>query len=293
MNPRRLGVVSGLIGALAFAGSALAMDIQGYDSAIDQGLHKYSPKFVEMAEFPPTEGVLDEAMAAFNKDRGGKSCASCHGENGARLVGVGTQYPKWDPKAGKPALLQTQINSCLTDHMGQKELKWESGDQILLMLAVKSLSNGMPLAVRTDGPMAAWVKKGEAFYNERQGHFDVACKHCHNVAAGTNIRAEFMSAPDNTGMGELAKLVAELPEGPERERRNAAGATIGSGSIDHWPTYRLKWGKPASMQRRLRTCNKNVRAQPKAYGDDYYIALEVYLASISNGLPVNVPGFRP
>nr|CRH05356.1 Putative diheme cytochrome SoxA (Sulfur oxidation) [Candidatus Magnetococcus massalia] len=281
------------VGGVVMAGSALAMDIQGYDREVDQGLYKYSDKFREMADFPPTEGFIEEGQAAFNKDRGGKSCSSCHGSDGEKLAGVGATYPKYDKRTQKPKLLQHQVNRCLTEQMGQKALKWESSEQILLITYVKALSNGMPLNVQTTGPMAKFVAMGEKSYKQRIGHFDVACVHCHEVAAGTNIRAEYMSAPNNTGMKQIDKLIAELPAGPEREQRNAAGATIGSGSIDHWPTYRLKWGKPASMQRRLRTCNKNVRSQPKGYGDDYYVNLEVYLASQSNGLPMNVPGFRP
>ncbi|MEG3641327.1 sulfur oxidation c-type cytochrome SoxA [Magnetococcus sp. PR-3] len=290
---KSVGAVGSLLGAMLLAGSAWAMDIEGYDPEIDQGLYKYSDKFREMADFPPTEGAIEDGMVYFNKMRGDKSCSTCHGENGEALKGVGATYPKYDEKMGKPKLLQHQINTCLTEQMGQKPLKWEKPEQVLLVTYIKALSNGMPLNVKTDGPVAKFVEMGKKAYHQRIGHFDVACVHCHEVAAGTNIRAEYMSAPNNIGMNEMEKLVAELPEGPERERRNAAGATIGSGSIDHWPTYRLKWGKPASMQRRLRTCNKNVRSQPKGYGDDYYVNLELYLASQSNGLPMNVPGFRP
>ncbi|ABK46199.1 diheme cytochrome SoxA (sulfur oxidation) [Magnetococcus marinus MC-1] len=292
-NKKSMAGITGLLGAALLAGSAWAMDVTGYNPEIDQGLYKYSDKFREMADFPPSEGAIEDGKGYFNKMRGEKSCASCHGEDGEALKGVGATYPKYDEKMGKPKLLQHQIERCLTEQMGQPPLKWESPEQVLLVTYIKALSNGMPLNVKTDGPVAKYVKMGEASYFQRAGHFDVACVHCHETAAGHNIRAEYMSAPNNTGMHELSKLVAELPLEPEQDRRNAAGATIGSGSVDHWPTYRLKWGKPATMQHRLRTCNKNVRAEPKGYGDDYYVNLELYLASKSNGLPMNVPGFRP
>lgn len=271
----------------------VSAEVAGYDSAIDQGLYKYTPRFREMATFPPTEGVLDQAADLFAKDRGGQSCATCHGEEGERLKGVALEYPKYDAKIGKPKLLQHQINACLTGQMGQKALKWESQEQVFLVAFVKAQSNGMVMNYPTDGPMAPFIAAGKKSYEERIGHFDVACIHCHETAAGTNIRAEFMSPPDNLGLGQVDQLVAELPKTSEQEARLAAGATIGSGSMDHWPAYRLKWGKTASMQRRMRTCNKNVRAQPKPYGDDYYVNLEAYLATRVKGMPMNVPGIRP
>ncbi|MBF0589136.1 MAG: sulfur oxidation c-type cytochrome SoxA [Magnetococcales bacterium] len=297
MKTRRSNVLlQGVLGlaALAFVASpAMALDLKGYDANKDPGLYKYSENFRGMAEFPPSDGMLEDGKALFNKDRSGQSCATCHGEDGEKLVGASTHYPKYDEKLGKPKLIQHQINSCLTERMGQEALKWEKGEQVMLTTYVKALSNGMPLSIQTDGPMAKFIELGKKAYDERIGHFDIACKHCHNTAAGTNIRAEYMSAPDNTGYANLEAVVAKLPANPERERRLAAGAAIGSGSVDHWPIYRTKWGKLATMQRRLRTCNKNVRAVVHDYGSDYYVNLEAYLGSISNGMEMNVPGFRP
>ncbi|MGN7613336.1 sulfur oxidation c-type cytochrome SoxA [Magnetococcales bacterium HHB-1] len=287
--------LAAVVGGVAVLGlsSAQAQELKGYDASIDQGLHKYSTIFREMAEFPPSEGLLDDAKALFLKKRGDKSCGSCHGQNGEKLVGVGAEYPKYNPKVKKPQLLQHRINTCLTERMGQKALKWEGKEQVMLVTFVKSLSNGMPLNVRTDGPMKPFIEAGKKSYHERIGHFDVSCYHCHNLSAGTNVRAEYMSAPDNTGYKNLDKILKSLPKAPEKERRLEAAGKIGSGSVDHWPIYRTKWGKLATMQKRLRTCNKNVRGRVLPYGDDYYVNLEAYMGATSNGLPVNVPGLRP
>ncbi|MBF0448011.1 MAG: sulfur oxidation c-type cytochrome SoxA [Magnetococcales bacterium] len=293
-NYRLYGAILGAVAIAVAAGPGEALELNGYDSTLDQGLYKYSPRFREMAEFPPTEGLIDEGQDLFKKDRDGKSCETCHGEDGERLVGAATGYPKYNPKLGKPQLIQQKINECLTEQMGQAPLKDESSEQILLITYVKALSNGMPLAVQTDGPMAPFLKAGKESYFTRIGHFDVSCSSCHHNAAGANIRAEYLSTTDNTGQSKFNELVVQaMAQKNEQDQRNMAGGTIGSGSIDHWPTYRLKWGQVATMQRRLKTCNKNVRAQPKASGDDYYVNLELYLASISNGLPMNVPGIRP
>lgn len=294
MKVRYFAVLLCLFTLLLAVPPAQGLEIKGYDPALDQGLYKYSPRFREMAEFPPTEGYIEDGQALFKKNRNGKSCATCHGADGEKLVGAATHFPKYDKQLGKPKLLQQQINQCLKGQMGQPTLKWDSAEQVLLTLYVKSLSNGMPLAVRTDGPVAKFVAAGKKSFYERIGHFDVSCANCHETAAGTNIRAEYMSAVNNTGHKNIKALIkASLAQPDERSQRLAAGGSIGSGSIDHWPVYRLKWGKPASMQRRLRTCNKNIRAQPKKAGDDYYVNLELFLGSVSNGLPMNVPGFRP
>ncbi|MBF0186890.1 MAG: sulfur oxidation c-type cytochrome SoxA [Magnetococcales bacterium] len=285
-----------LLGAAALsfmvASPAWALEVRGYDSSEDPGLYKYSERFREMAEFPPSEGLLDDAKEVFNKDRGGKSCSTCHGDDGEKLVGAATNYPKYDAKLGKPKLIQHAINTCLTDRMGQQALKWEGGEQVALVTYVKALSNGMELNVQTDGPMAKFIEEGRKSYYERMGHFDVACHHCHENAAGTNIRAEYMSSP----FGQNYKSFHEVAKGfrgSERDKRLQAGREIGSGSIEHWPIYRTKWGKLASMQKRLRTCNKNVRGHVRPYGDDYYVNIEAFLASKTNGMRINVPGFRP
>ena len=266
-----------------------------YNSRLDQGLYKYSTKFREMAEFPPTEGMLEQGLVRFRQDRGGHACTECHGANGESLKGVATNYPKFDKKLGKPKILEQQINNCMEQHMGQKSLPWEEDDLLLLTTYVKALSNGLPLKVQSDGPMAPFVEAGKRSYHERVGQFDVACVHCHELVAGFNLRAETMSSPNNRGIEKREALINDILKSDRDERSKAAlaGSTLGSGSVEHWPTFRLKWGKLASMQHRLRTCNQNVRVEPLPYGDDYYVNLELYLASIANGLPINVPGFRP
>ncbi|MBF0424296.1 MAG: sulfur oxidation c-type cytochrome SoxA [Magnetococcales bacterium] len=282
---------------MVWSGTLSAFQPPAYEARLDQGLFKYSPEFRAMADFPPTEGMIEQGLARFRQERGGHTCAECHGESGEKLKGVAAGYPKFDPKLGKPKIIEQQINACLEQRMGQKPLAWEGDDLLLLTVYVKALANGLPLHVQADGPLAPFVAAGERAYRERVGQFDVACRHCHESVAGSNLRAETMSTPSNRGLGEKEALVrAVLAADAKGERGKAAslaGATIGSGSAEHWPAFRLKWGKLASLQHRLRTCNQNVRVEPLPYGDDLYVNLELYLATLSNGLPVNVPGFRP
>jgi sulfur-oxidizing protein SoxA len=48
-----------------------------------------------------------------------------------------------------------------------------------------------------------------------------------------------------------------------------------------------------SFYRRLRNCMTGVRAEPFAADSAERAALEFYLASRANGLPVETPGVRP
>jgi sulfur-oxidizing protein SoxA len=67
---------------------------------------------------------------------------------------------------------------------------------------------------------------------------------------------------------------------------------LSQGQSNGFPTYRLKWQKPGSIHRRFRGCNKQVRAQPYAYGSDEYTNLELFLAWKGRGLPVETPAVR-
>ncbi len=210
----------------------------------------------------PADFVLDDGKDLFKKVDGsaGKSCASCHGENGEKLKGVAATYPKYDPSIKGINTVALQINRCRKDNMGAPELKYESHDQLALELYVKSLSNGVPIKVSIDGPARPFYKAGEAYYYKRQGQLNMSCAICHVKYAGHMIRANLLS----------------------NNRHHA----------DHWPGYRLKWGKTGSLQKRFKGCNKKVRAKPLPFQCETYRDLELYLTYQANGLPVEVPGFR-
>ena len=60
-----------------------------------------------------------------------------------------------------------------------------------------------------------------------------------------------------------------------------------------YPIYRLEWQSVGSLQRRMRNCMIGVRAEPYAFGAPEFTALELYLRSRAEGLPVETPGVRP
>ena len=188
----------------------------------------------------------------------GKSCASCHDDAAESMAQVGSSYPVYFEPWQKMMNVEQRINYCRIENMQAEELKWESNELLSLTTYVKTQSRGNPVEVKVDGPAAPFYEKGKAFYYERRGQLDMACKNCHEDNAGNMIRANLLSQGHNNG----------------------------------FPTYRLKWQKVGSLHRRFRGCNKQVRAKPFGYGSDEYVNLELFLSHRGQGLPVETPAVR-
>ncbi len=188
----------------------------------------------------------------------GKSCQSCHGDV-EKMRGAYTTYPKYDPKTKKLINIEQRINRCRTEQMKAKAWKWESDELLSMTTLIGYVSRDLPMNVKIDGPAKPFFEKGKAFYYQRRGQLDMACKHCHIDNPGKFIRADLLS------------------EG------RAGGA---------FPLYRLKWQKLGSMHRRFRGCNRQVRSEPYKAGSDEYVNVELYIKWRSNGLPVEVPAVR-
>lgn len=200
---------------------------------------------------------VDQAQTQWNKVDGeaGKSCASCHGDV-EKLKGASASYPKVD--GGKLITVEHRINECRTQRMKAKAWKWESDEMLGMSALVRMQSRGMPVNVKVDGEAAPYYAQGKAFYEQRRGQLDLACTHCHVLNNGNMVRSELLSQG--------------MPNG--------------------FPTYRLKWQKLGSLHRRFRGCNKNIRAEPYKQGSPEYTALELFVMSRANGLPVESPSVR-
>ncbi len=203
---------------------------------------------------------VDQAAETWNEVDGaaGKSCASCHGDVEESMKGVGARYPVYDEQVGKLVNVEQRINMCRTEQMQAEPWKWESDPLLGMTALVKMQSRGMPVDVAIDGPAAPFFEKGKEFYYTRRGQLDLACKHCHEDNSGNYIRTELLS----------------------------------QGMSNGFPTYRLKWQKLGSLHRRMRGCNRNIRAEPFPAGSDEYTNLELYLAWRAEGLPVESPSVR-
>lgn len=188
----------------------------------------------------------------------GKACTSCHNSASQSMADVGTRYPAWDDKVGKPVSLEQRINICRKDNMKAKPWKWESNQLLSMTAYVRHQSRGKPVNVKTDGPMQSWAEKGKKLYYTRVGQLDMSCSNCHEDNYGKLARADMLSQGQSNG----------------------------------FPTYRMKWQKLGSIHRRFKGCMKNIRATPYKVGSDEFVALELYLAYRGTGLPVETPAFR-
>ncbi len=204
--------------------------------------------------------ALDPAATEWTKVDGaaGKSCSSCHGDATKTMKGVSATMPKWNARLKRPVTLEEQINFCRTDYMKAQPWKFKSDDLTNMATYIGYQSRGMPVHVKVDGPISPWVARGKALYYRRIGQLDMSCANCHEKYYGKHIRAD----------------------------------TLSQGQTNDFPTYRLKAQHLVPLEQRLQGCMKNVRARPYKPFSKRFLALEVYIASRGEGLPVETPGVR-
>lgn len=221
---------------------------------------------------PETQAIQDDDFAnpgmlwadigktEWNKVDGAakKSCAACHGNAAETMKGVATKYPMYDPERKKLINLEQRINKDRTKYMKAKALKWDKDRLLGLTVYVKLQSRGMPMNVKIDGPAKPFYEKGKKFYNTRRGLLDMSCANCHVQNPGKLIRANRLSDGISTG----------------------------------FPAYRLKWQRVGSLHRRIKGCNKQVRAQPYKQGSDEMVNLELFLAKRGGNIPLEAPAVR-
>ena len=199
-----------------------------------------------------------ELFATIPVDGAGEACASCHGADGSELVGVAATYPAIDLASGDLLNLEGRINQCRRQHQDMPSFAYESEELLSLTAFVANLSNGMPMSVSIDGPAAAHFDVGRDYFYARKGQMNLACSQCHTDRWGMMLR----------------------------------GDTISQGHSNGFPTYRLAWQTLGSLHRRLKDCDEGVRAEPYLLGSETYVALELYLAARSAGLPMEAPSVR-
>ena len=255
---------------------AMAVDVKKFEADYAK-VHGNELKKME-EDGNPGEFLLEDGKAMFHKVDGsaGKSCASCHGENGAKnLKGIAVSYPKYnsslDGGKGGVITIPMQINMCREKNMGvakEKAWKYAKAEITAVELFVKSLSNGMPIKVKTDGPAKAFYEAGKKNFYGKLGEWNWNCAQCHVKYAGRYSRQEFLPP---------APLLA-----------------------DHWPSFRLDWGAVAgdttrTIQVRFNGCIKNMRVSDDkipGFESEFMRNLELYVTAQANGRSQHVPGFR-
>ena len=205
----------------------------------------------------PAMLTVDAAMDAFNTVDGseGKSCSSCHA-NVEDFAGFSASMPK--VMDGKLTTMEDFINGHRANVMGAEAWKWSGADMQGMVALIGMQSRGMPMNVAIDGEAAPFWEQGKEMYYTRYGQLELSCANCHEENYGNMIRADHLS----------------------------------QGQINGFPTYRLKQAKLISKHNRFRGCIRDTRAETFAEGSDEFRALELYVASRSNGLSVETPAVR-
>jgi sulfur-oxidizing protein SoxA len=189
----------------------------------------------------------------------GKTCATCHGENGENLnTKKIARYPVYNEEFGEPFTLQKQINLCWEDQLDNVPFIDDCAEIVALETFVRHKAKGETINVDVSGALKPYYEAGKELYNTRFGQLDMACKHCHEYNAGKRLR----------------------------------GQTLSQGQSNGFPEYRLGTGRITSLQRRLRECFVSFRATPFDFGAREWINLEVYLHARSNGLKIETPAVR-
>ncbi|MCZ8253160.1 MAG: sulfur oxidation c-type cytochrome SoxA [Hylemonella sp.] len=187
-----------------------------------------------------------------------RSCAGCHGEVQS-LRGVAARYPAFDAPRGGALNLAQRINRCRTQQQQAAPWPLDSEELLALEALVALQSRGLPLAPPDDARLQPVRELGRQLYVQRMGQLNLSCAQCHDQRWGQRL----------------------------------GGTRIPQAHPNSYPQYRLEWQGLGSLQRRLRNCMSGVRAQPWPLGAPELVALELYLADRSHGLPMESPGVRP
>jgi sulfur-oxidizing protein SoxA len=185
----------------------------------------------------------------------GRSCAGCHADG---LRGAAARLPAVDAASGQLVNLESRIRACQTQRQGIEASAHESDTLLALSAYVAHQSRGLPQRVDVDGPARAFFDRGRDLYQRRVGQLNLACGHCHDLNWGRRL-------------------------GPE---------TISQGHGVGYPAYRLEWQALGSLHRRFRSCLSGVRAEMLPQGHADLLALELFLAWRSSGLPMEAPAVR-
>ncbi len=211
--------------------------------------------------------LVDKGKEVFHqKNARGESCASCHGTDGAKLVGTYAQLPKYNERLKRVVVGPTQIATCAQERLGQN---WPENtkNNSLLDLYVAWLSDGKTVAidVTSAGPMRDAYEKGRDLFFKRTGHFHFACASCHT--------------PPTTQLF----LRGQRPSGYY-------------GDAAHYPLYHFPFRLPGddlddifTMQHQIKSCQTLSRMRQGREGSPSMTAIEVFLKASANGYKMSIP----
>ncbi len=192
---------------------------------------------------------------------GGAACASCHADPQAFKTWA-AGMPKWEPRLDKVLGVEEFVFRHAKATTGANWLM-QSDENTALSVYLRFLANDQPIKVDITSPGAKQAyERGQALTMRKLGQLNFSCRDCHDASKGAQkwIRGQWL--------GEQ------------------------KGQYDHFPTWRTSLNAIWDIRKRFQWCQVNIRADElppdaKEYGD-----LELYLASVNQGLKLSVPGIR-
>jgi sulfur-oxidizing protein SoxA len=209
----------------------------------------------------PGMWAVDKAQELWKeKSSIGFSCNTCHSDPKETFKTWAASMPKWEPRLDKVLGLEEFVARHAKATTGANWLM-ETDENRVMSVYLHYLANGAPINVdTTTSDSKAAIERGKALAQRKLGELNFACTDCHGKSANHWIRGQWLGEP--------------------------------KGQFDHFPTWRTSLLAIWDIRQRFQWCQVNIRADElppdaKEYGD-----LELYLASLNEGLKLSVPGIR-
>jgi len=209
-------------------------------------------------EFPPFVEEIEKGRKLWKTPfRNGKTYAECLPSGGRMIAG---NYPMFDEAKGKVVTLEDVINICRVAN-GDEAYKLDDMKTMgLLTSYVRTLSDGMKMNIRVDGPAALKAyEDGKQTFFARKGQLNVSCANCHIDHALDHLRSELLSPV--------------------------------TGQATHWPVFR-GGDTLVTLQKRYVGCFNSVRQVSDQEGSPRMNNLEYFHSYLSNGLEMKSSVFR-
>ncbi len=213
------------------------------------------------------EATIDTGKGFYaEKNAKGKSCASCHGDEGKKLKGIYANYPAYNKRLKRVVAVPTQIKVCATERLGL-DWKEDTRQNSTIAIFLASLSDGKVINIdaTSKGPIKASYERGRDMFFKRAGHFNFACASCHT--------------PPTTGK----RLRGQRP-------------TTFFGDAAQYPIYHFPYALPGddtdfvfTLQHQIKSCHILSRIYPGEEGSPAMTDIEVFLKASANGYPMSIP----
>jgi sulfur-oxidizing protein SoxA len=211
----------------------------------------------------PAMWAVDKGEELFKtKQASGSACATCHNDPVKSFKSWAASMPRFEPRLSKVLGVEEFVFRHAKATTGASWLM-ESDDNIAMAVYLRNLANGAEIKVDTTSPGAKDAfERGRALMEVKVGTLNFSCRDCHDASRGGLkwIRGQWLAEP--------------------------------KGQLDHFPTWRTSLNQIWDIRKRFEWCSVAIWANElppdaKEYGD-----LELYLASLSAGKKLNVPGIR-